>query len=243
MQGALIKCVTDSIVTKNIQAWAAALDSLPSHLFNFARKALLQVLPTAANLKRWNRVQDPSCPLCACGQSQTNKHVLSNCSNAAALRRYTVRHNDILSLLISWLTSVKSASQLLYADLSDTRVLPICDLFTSCRPDLAVVDNNSIHILELTVCHETNLISSHDYKSNKYKNISSCGSSLAGNRKIVPHFIEVSTLGFISSCSDFTRAVNIDAMSAALKHNIVKSAVKSSFDIYCKRNYADPVAT
>ena len=57
------------------------------------------------------------------------------------------------------------------------------------------------------------------------------------------HFIEVSTLGFISSCSDFTRAVNIDAMSAALKHNIVKSAVKSSFDIYCKRNYADPIAT
>ena len=35
----------------------------------------------------------------------------------------------------------------------------------------------------------------------------------------------------------------IDAMSAALKHNIVKSAVKSSFDIYCKRNYADPIAT
>ena len=51
VQGALIKCVTGSIATKNIQAWAAALDSLPSHLFNFARKALLQVLPTAANLK------------------------------------------------------------------------------------------------------------------------------------------------------------------------------------------------
>ena len=32
------------------------------------------------------------------------------------LRRYTVRHNDIhvLSLLVSWLTSVKSSSQLLY---------------------------------------------------------------------------------------------------------------------------------
>ena len=147
---------------------------------------------------------------------------------------------------MSWLTSVKSASQLLYADLSDTRVLPICDLFTNCRPDLAIVDNNSIHVLELTVCHETNLISSHDYKSNKYKNISFCGSSLARNRenrKTVPHFIEISTLGFISSCSDFTKAINIAAMSAALRHNIVKSAVKSSFDIHCKRNYADPVAT
>ena len=98
-------------------------------------------------------------------------------------------------------------------------------------PDLAIVDNNSIHILELTGCHETNLISSHDYKSNKYKNISFCGSSLAGNRKIISHFIEVSILEFISNCSDFAKAVNIDVMSAALKHNIVKSAVKSSFDI------------
>ena len=57
------------------------------------------------------------------------------------------------------------------------------------------------------------------------------------------HFIEISTLGFISSCSDFTTAVNFDAISAALKHNIVKSVVKSSFDIYCKRNFADPIAT
>jgi len=101
--------------------------------------------------------------------------------------------------------------------------------------------NNSIHIFELTVSHETNFISWHDYKSNKYKNISSCGFSLAGNCKIIPHFTEVSTLGFILSCSDFIRAVNIDAMSAALKHIIDKSAVKSSFDIYCKRNYADPI--
>ena len=93
-----------------------------------------------------------------------------------------------------------------------------------------------------SVCQETHLISTHEYKSNKYKNIASCGSSLAGNRKVVSHFIEISTLGFISSCSDFTRAVNIEAMSAALKHSIVKSAVKSSLDIYCKRNYADPIA-
>ena len=118
-----------------------------------------------------------------CARAASLKQTNMYCQIVAMLllfaARYTVRHNDILSLLVSWLTSVKSASQLLYADLSDTRVLPVCDLFTSCRPDLAIVDNNSIHILELTVYHETNLISSHDYKSNKYKNISSCGSSLA----------------------------------------------------------------
>ena len=68
-----------------------------------------------------------------------------------------------------------------------------------------------------------------------------CGSSLAGNRKIVPHFIEVLTMGFISNCIDFTRAICVDAMPSALKHSSIKSAVKSSFDIYCKSNSADPI--
>ena len=40
-----------------------------------------------------------------------------------------------------------------------------------------------------------------------------------------------SFISFIWRCFDFTRIINIDAMRAALKHNIVKSAVKSSFDI------------
>ena len=141
-------------------------------MFNFARKALIQVLPTAANLKRWNGVQDASCPLCAKGTTQTNEHVLFNCSSATALHRYTVRHNDILSILISWNKASISPNQSLYADISDTSVLPVCDLFCNCRPDLAIHDMNSIHILELTVCHETNMIISNEYKNNKYRNIS-----------------------------------------------------------------------
>ena len=68
--------------------------------------------------------------------------------------------------------------------------------------------------------------------------ISLCGSSVAANRKITPHFIEVSTLGFISSCLDFTKAVKTAAMPDTLKHTIVASAVKSSFGIYCNRNTA-----
>ena len=103
LQGALVKCLSESVSGRNIELWVATLNNLPAHLFNFARKAFLQVLPTAANLKRWNRAQDPSCPLCASGQAQTNKHVLSNCSCPTALHCYTVRHNSVLSLLIAWL--------------------------------------------------------------------------------------------------------------------------------------------
>ena len=237
-QGKSVKCVTETVSSKNIETWASTLDNLPNHLFNFARKALIQVLPTAANLKRWNRVQDASCPLCAGGTPQTNKHVLSNCSSATALHRYTIRHNDILAILISWIKACISSSQSIYADLSDANVLPVCDLFHNCRPDLAICDTNSINILELTVCHETNMTVSNDYKKNKYRNISLLGSSLAGNRKIIPHFIEVSTLGFISNCLDFTKAIEIDVMPDSIKHKIVACAVKSSFGIYCNRNSA-----
>src|SRR5271165_6900041 len=45
VQGALIKCVTDSITSKNIQAWAAALDSLPSHLLTLLVKHYYKCCP------------------------------------------------------------------------------------------------------------------------------------------------------------------------------------------------------
>ena len=38
----------------------------------FFNMIVLQVLPTAANLKRWNRVQDASSVLYASGKFQTN---------------------------------------------------------------------------------------------------------------------------------------------------------------------------
>ena len=73
LHGVIPKCVSETIENKNIELWAKTIDYLPSHVFNFARKALLQVLPTAANLKRWNRVQDASCVLCASAKPQNEQ--------------------------------------------------------------------------------------------------------------------------------------------------------------------------
>ena len=84
------------------------------------------------------------------------------------------------------------------------------------------------------------MIHSHDYKKNKYKDIGRSGSTLAGNRKIVPHSIEVYTLGFIADISDFTKTLKIPMMpdNLILKRSIVVAAFKSSFSIYCNRNNA-----
>ena len=110
----------------------------------------------------------------------------------------------MLTLLIGWLKSVLAGTQIIYADLVEANILPVADLFNNYRPDIAIADSNSICTLELTVCHETNVVSSRDYKRDKYKNIADFRSTLAGNRKVYSHTIEISTLGFISNINDFT---------------------------------------
>ena len=112
---------------------------MPSHIFNFARKALIQQLPTASNLHRWKKIDKPEC--CLCNKIQSNKHVLANCSASVCLERYTDRHNNILQLLAEWLSSVKSADQSLYADIPSEKWNSVDKIFQStCRPDLVLVD-------------------------------------------------------------------------------------------------------
>ena len=68
----------------------------------------------------------------------------------------------IIIIIIIWLRSNIACQQRLYADLVEVNVLPVCDLFQSYRPDIAVACADFIYVLELTVCHETNMIHSHD---------------------------------------------------------------------------------
>ena len=56
-QGLPAKAVVENIDSRNILAWSGFVDGLPETLFNFARRAFQQQLPTAANLFRWKRSQ------------------------------------------------------------------------------------------------------------------------------------------------------------------------------------------
>ena len=76
----------------------------------------------------------------------------------------------------------------------------------------------------------------HDYKQSKYKNLSSLGSSLAGNRVIWPHFVEITTLGFMSDLSRFAESIKIPIISDQLMKDIIKTAFDHSFQICCNRN-------
>src|SRR3989442_5537172 len=77
-QGLKSKIVDELIPLKHINCWKEAIEQLPTFAFNFVRKAMTNQLPTLKNLKIWGCSNTDICPLC--GLTQTNKHVLSNCS-------------------------------------------------------------------------------------------------------------------------------------------------------------------
>ena len=157
LQGSIFNSLDGVIQTKFMREWSDTVNSLPQFLFEFTRKAILQVLPTNANLHRWKRSDNPFCPLCNTSKKQTLKHVLSNCSAVSSLSRYTSRHNSILEILASYFLSVLSGEYTLFVDLESTKFRQVAEIFqTTIRPDLAIIYDKSIFVLELTICHESN---------------------------------------------------------------------------------------
>ena len=77
----------------------------------------------------------------------------------------------MLSILANWVKGALKDGGRLYVDLSEGGYRPLGDIFGSLRPDLAIVYEHSgtIATLELTVCHETNLVKSKQYKDQKYE--------------------------------------------------------------------------
>ena len=190
------------------------------------------------NLFKWKKIAKPEC--CLCNRIQSNKHVLANCSAPTSLERYTRRHNNVLFLIATWLRSVKSDGQELYVDFPSTEWDPVVTIFQpSCRPDIVLVDGSKISTLELTICHETNLEKSRQFKMNKYENI---------RVHLQPHLtlstvntfsIEVSTLGFISNIHDFRKSMKLPKLPKLTLNSIIKSALSDSYNIYCLRNSAE----
>ena len=190
-------------------------------------------LPTLKNLKMWGRSDTDACP--KCGLCQSNKHVLSNCGSQDSLSRYLVRHNQILKLIADWIVPNLGPAEKLYCDLSLPGVRHVTDLFNGLRPDMAIVSQSRIVVGELTVCHETNLQSSRDFKLNKYVNLSAARSSEYKHHSVSVHTIEVSALGFIVAEPNFFKFGGLPTFSPALLHDLSRTAIFASREIYCNR--------
>jgi hypothetical protein len=152
-QGSSSKTVCENVPKSNILIWDSNLFTVSNAFHNFDKKSLQNLLPTSVNLFRWKRINDPACALCAKGITQTNKHLLSNCDSPAALNRYKIRHDAVLEVIATWIQSLISAEQTLHVDIATGNFKQISDIFNSdVRPDIAIVKDSQVFILELTVC-------------------------------------------------------------------------------------------
>src|SRR5258708_27408295 len=61
-QGLSSKVIGETVLQKNILLWKQVLDSLPEHVLNFTRKAMMNQLPMLHNLKLWHLSQTRLCP-------------------------------------------------------------------------------------------------------------------------------------------------------------------------------------
>ncbi|GFO17485.1 reverse transcriptase [Plakobranchus ocellatus] len=72
---------------------------------SFLIRSAYDLLPSNANLVRWGKKDDPTCPLCQ--GRQTTEHVLSSCKVALSQGRYTWRYNRVLQELASVISTAK----------------------------------------------------------------------------------------------------------------------------------------
>ena len=91
------------------------------------------------------------------------------------------------------------------------------------------------------VCHESTFASSKLYKQNKYRllHVGDDKTRFAGNRLVISHTMEVSTLGIASDTKDFTSATKLSDILNSLWHSVAFQELSSFFGIYCTRNSCD----
>lgn len=139
-------------------------------------------------------------------------------------------------MLATWFASKLDNRSTLFVDLPGSRYRQIADIFSSFRPDLAIVKENSVLVVELTICHETNLRSSKIYKENKYKDLKDFKTGTFMNHDLVLATCELSVLGFLQFDSTVSQRFLIPTFDDSLINDMSKTVIQSSFDIYTHRD-------
>ena len=237
-QQILIRHITNVCSPKVINMWQALTKRMPTNIFNFCRKALILCLPNKSNLFRWKITDDNKCILCE--NMQTQLHVLSNCCKC--LSRYTWRHDSVLNSLLQQICQIKPL-EYIYCDSNKLQYKNTSQLFLTQRPDVAILDNQSIIVIELTICYETNTKKSREYKINRNKDLKT--QLIDPSKKLRVFFVEFTSLGFISKESYEPFCKYLKEIKVNYEHAIYKcmeTIIRSSYYIFCRRNksWTDP---
>ena len=150
--------------------WKAFAFNLKKGVLKFVLNSTLDTLPTKANLLQWKKTVSDKCGLC--NGRQTSVHVLSACPVSLNQKRFTWRHDGIVSYIASCVDTQKYT---FYADIPGLQTnaggtIPPEILVTTIRPDLVIIDRRKkiFSAFELTVPYEHNESIRHTEKQNRY---------------------------------------------------------------------------
>ena len=120
--------------------WSSAVIQLPPQVLCFSMNAAQDTLSHNANLSLWKKCNSLSDACKLCGQRQTLAHVLNQCPTSLHLRRYNIRHDAVLKVIVQGIQPRLPASYSMLADLPSTSsyTFPPHISLTSLRPDLVV---------------------------------------------------------------------------------------------------------
>ena len=131
-QGQLNELVDDEAAA----LWSEVVQKLPPEGLKFALNAAQDTLPHNANLSVWRRREGLSDQCKLCNQRQTLLHVLNHCQVTLGLRRFNIRHDNVLKMIFYQLQHQCPQEFQIVADLpGSTYTFPPSVASTDMRPD------------------------------------------------------------------------------------------------------------
>ena len=220
--------------------WASALERLTPSERKFALNACQDSLPHNSNLAIW-KGHPSECKLC--GERQSLLHVLCSCPVALQLRRYNIRHDQVLRVIFNLLRDHLPPGHSIIADLTDQSpfTFPPHIASTDLRPDIVVWCDSTryVALLELTVCHESNFVDVYQRKQIRYLDLEEDIRRAQFRVKTYP--IQVGCRGFIDPKSfEGIKAHTCGLGGKEWKRflqEISQVTIKASYAIWCSRNY------
>jgi hypothetical protein len=225
---------------------------LPHKQLSWLMRACVDVLPSYANLRRWNKVLSDKCVLC--GKRETMRHVLSNCNVAVQepQLRLNLRHDSILLHIVKQMRASNShPGKRIIADVKDFALpnggtIPPEVLVTGLRPDLVLIDEKSgdFEIFELT-CPADDMKNIHNAQSRKSEKYAQLPTDIRKTgvkcEKVTP--FEVCALGNIPAHARQTIRYLVGKRAARDTFKaLAKIAISTSYYIFNRRRQLEWIA-
>ena len=230
--------------------WKSIIFGVSKGVMAFAMRSATNTLATPDNLKRWKKIRSDDCLMCKKPDRPPAKatlhHQLNHCSSfLGETERFTWRHDSVLTHMAESLKESLPKNITVYADLADHSInggtLPPHVAITLSRPDLVIINtaDNTVWLLELTICFESNFDAAHTRKKLRYTSLAEDIREAGFNCNIIP--VEIGSRGHITSSNKATLTTMHSLCKPKVRlsrfvQDLSRISLLCSYAIYLSRN-------